>query len=237
MNFPGTAKCESLSPMNLPALFDPSLDEKISAAGVIAVLVVDDAGDAVPLARALLDGGVGVMELTLRTPAAFEALVEIRRSVPEMVAGIGTILTVEQLARAKECGAAFGVAPGCNPRLLAAAREAGFSFGPGVATPTDIEIAAEHGCRLLKFFPAEPQGGLFYLRALAGPYAHLGLRYIPLGGLTAGNAAAYLDDPLIAAIGGSWIAPRDLIKAHDWVAIAASAREAVALLGSARRTT
>ena len=172
------------------------------------------------------------MELTLRTPAAFDALVEIRRNVPEMVAGIGTILTVEQLARAKDCGAAFGVAPGCNPRLLAAAREAGLSFGPGVATPTEIEIAVEHGCRLLKFFPAEAQGGLSYLRAMAAPYVHLGLRYIPLGGLTAGNAAAYLADPLIAAIGGSWIAPRDLIKANDWDAITANAREAVALVGA-----
>lgn len=223
---------ELLSTMNLSPSFDPSLAEKISAGGVIAVLVLDDAGDAVSLARALLGGGVGVMELTLRTPAAFDALVEIRRNVPEMVAGIGTILTVEQLARAKDCGAAFGVAPGCNPRLLAAAREAGLSFGPGVATPTEIEIAVEHGCRLLKFFPAEAQGGLSYLRAMAAPYVHLGLRYIPLGGLTAGNAAAYLADPLIAAIGGSWIAPRDLIKANDWDAITANAREAVALVGA-----
>ena len=205
-------------------LFDESLADQVSAAGVVAVLVVDDANHAVPLARALLAGGVGVMELTLRTPAAFEALRVIRREVPEMTAGIGTILTVEQLHQARAAGAAFGVAPGCNPRLLAVAREAGFSFGPGVATPTDIETAIEHGCRLLKFFPAEQLGGLPYLRAMAAPYAHLGLRYIPLGGLTATNAGSYLSDPLIAAIGGSWIAPRELIKAGDWPQIQANAR-------------
>lgn len=212
-------------------LFDSVLAEKLCASRVIAVLVVDDVAHAVPLARALLEGGVDIMELTLRTPAAIDALKEIRQHVPEMTAGIGTILNVDQLHQAQAAGAAFGVAPGCNPRLLAAARAAGFSFGPGVATPTDIEIAVEHGCRLLKFFPAEHLGGLTYLRAMAAPYAHLGLRYVPLGGLTAANAASYLADPLIAAIGGSWIAPRDLIKAEDWTAIAAKAREAVSLTG------
>ena len=215
-------------------LFRPALAEKISAAGVVAVLVVDDAGDAIPLARALLNGGVGVMELTLRTPAAFDALCAIREEVPEMTAGIGTILGVGQLTSAIDCGAAFGVAPGCNPRLLSAAREAGFSFAPGVATPTDIEIAVEHGCRLLKLFPAGQLGGLAYLRAMAAPYAHLGLRYIPLGGLTAANAGEYLDDPLIAAIGGSWIAPRDVIKGKNWSAITALAREAADLAVSRR---
>lgn len=213
-------------------LFDPSLAEKVSAAGVVAVLVVDDANDAVPLARALLSGGVDVMELTLRTPAALEALRAIRREVPEMTAGIGTVLTVEQLHAAREAGAAFGVSPGCNPRLLAAARQAGFSFGPGIATPSDIEAALEHGARLLKFFPAEQLGGLSYLRAVAAPYAHLGLRYIPLGGLTAANAEIYLADPLVAAIGGSWIAPREAIKARDWKAIESNARAACRLAPS-----
>jgi 2-dehydro-3-deoxyphosphogluconate aldolase / (4S)-4-hydroxy-2-oxoglutarate aldolase len=211
--------------MNQP-LFDQTLADKVSAAGVVAVLVIDEANNAVPLARALLAGGVDVMELTLRTPAALDALRAIRSEVPEMTAGIGTILTIDQLHAAREAGAAFGVSPGCNPRLLVAAREAGFSFGPGVATPSDIEAALEHGCRLLKFFPAEQLGGLPYLRAMAAPYAHLGLRYIPLGGLTAANAGTYLNDPLIAAIGGSWIAPREAIKACDWATITSSARAA-----------
>ncbi len=219
------ASIAEIAVMNQP-LFDQTLADKVSAAGVVAVLIVDDANDAVPLARALLSGGVDVMELTLRTPAALDALRAIRRDVPEMVAGIGTILNVDQLQAAREAGAAFGVSPGCNPRLLAAAREAGFSFAPGIATPTDIEIAIEHGCRLLKFFPAEQLGGLPYLRAMAAPYAHLGLRYIPLGGLTAANAGSYLSDPLIAAIGGSWIAPREAIKARDWKTIETNARAA-----------
>ena len=210
-------------------LFDPALADKIAGAGIVAVLVIDDAADAVPLARALLEGGVGVMELTLRTPAALDALRHIRREVPEMVAGIGTILNVDQLHAAHEAGAAFGVSPGCNPRLLSAARDVAFSFGPGIATPTDIEIAVEHGCRLLKFFPAEQLGGLSYLRAMAAPYAHLGLCYIPLGGLTEANAGTYLSDPLIAAIGGSWIAPRDAIKSNEWELITSNARAAQGL--------
>jgi len=213
-------------------LFETHLAEKVSAAGVVAVLVVDDAKDAVPLARALLDGGVKVMELTLRTPAAIEALRAIRHDVPEMVAGIGTILTVEQMYAAREAGAAFGVSPGCNPHVLAAAREEGFPFAPGIATPSDIEHSLEYGCRLLKFFPAEQLGGLPYLRAMAAPYAHLGLHYIPLGGLTEANAASYLKDPLISAIGGSWIAPREAIKAKDWAKITANAKGAMALVQS-----
>jgi len=220
--------------MEPPPLFECSLAEKISFAGVLAVLVIDEVRDAVPLARALLDGGVGAMELTLRTPAAFGALREIRDGVPEMIAGVGTVLDPGQVALAKECGAAFGVAPGCHPRVLAAARDANFSFAPGVATPTDIEVAVEHGCRLLKLFPAGQLGGLAYLRAMAAPYAHLGLRYIPLGGLTAANAGAYLADPLIAAIGGSWIARRDLIRAKDWAAITANAREVSDLIATTR---
>lgn len=223
----GRASIADFSFMNQP-LFHQTLADKVSAARVVAVLIVDDANDAVPLARALLSGGVDVMELTLRTPAALDALRAIRRDVPEMTAGIGTILSVDQLHAAREAGAAFGVSPGCNPRLLAAARDAGFSFAPGIATPTDIEVAIEQGCRLLKFFPAEQLGGLPYLRAMAAPYAHLGLRYIPLGGVTAANAGSYLYDPLIAAIGGSWIAPREAIKANDWASIASNARAAVA---------
>jgi len=213
-------------------LFHRTLADKVAGAGVVAVLVIDDANDAVPLARALLAGGVDVMELTLRTPAALEALRAIRGDVPEMTAGIGTILTVDQLQAAREAGAAFGVSPGCNPRLLAAAREAEFSFGPGIATPSDIEAALEHGAKLLKFFPAEQLGGLPYLRAMAAPYAHLGLRYIPLGGLNAANAGSYLSDPLIAAIGGSWIAPRELVRARNWEEITRNARVARSMVRS-----
>lgn len=219
----------------MPPLFDPALAGKLAETGIVAVLVIDNASDAVPLARALLAGGVDVMELTLRTPAAMEALKAVRAEVSEMIAGVGTILTPDQLNKAVAAGAAFGVAPGLNPRILTAARDAGLSFAPGILTPTDIELAVEQGCQLLKFFPAEPSGGLAYLKAINAPYAHLGLRYIPLGGLNARNMTAYLGDSSVSALGGSWLAPRDLIKARAWQQITALAAEAVQIIKTSRQ--
>ncbi|MFZ4774740.1 MAG: bifunctional 4-hydroxy-2-oxoglutarate aldolase/2-dehydro-3-deoxy-phosphogluconate aldolase [Terrimicrobiaceae bacterium] len=215
--------------------FDPELSTRIESFGVIAVLVVDRADDAIPLAKALLDGGVGVMELTLRTEAALDALKKIRAAVPEMIAGVGTILTPAQVLAAKEAGAAFGVAPGTNGKVLAAAREAGLSFAPGIATPSDIETALEFDCRLLKFFPSEPSGGLSYLKNIAAPYAHLGLKYVPLGGINEKNMASYLSEPIVGALGGSWLAPRELINAGDWSAITARCATAVEIIKSARK--
>lgn len=211
-------------------LFDPTLAATIHKTGIIAVLIIDREDDAVLLAKALLAGGVNVMELTLRTPAALGALKKIRAEVPEMIAGVGTILTLEQLAATIEAGAAFGVAPGVNPRILTAARDAGIPFAPGVCTPTDMELAIEHGCKLLKFFPAEPIGGLAYLKAAAAPYLHLGVKFIPLGGINGKNMASYLADPLISSIGGSWLAPKDLITAGAWDKITALAAEAAATI-------
>jgi 2-dehydro-3-deoxyphosphogluconate aldolase/(4S)-4-hydroxy-2-oxoglutarate aldolase len=214
--------------------FDPTLAQRMETCGIVAVLVIDRAEDAVPLAKALLAGGVDVMELTLRTPAALDALKAIRADVPEMLAGVGTILTTDQVKQVVEAGAAFGVAPGVNPRILSAAREAGLSFAPGIVTPSDIEASLEHGCKILKFFPAEPSGGLAFLKAMAAPYAHLGLKFVPLGGLNAKNMASYLADPQVAALGGSWLAPRDLIKAGEWEKISALAAEAVQIIKSTR---
>ncbi len=207
-------------------LFSEKLTGRIEACGVIAVLVIDRVEDAVPLAKALLRGGIDVMELTLRTPAAIGALKEIRNKVPEMIAGIGTILTPEQVMEAKAAGAEFGVAPGMNSRVVAKAREIGLPFAPGICTPSDIEAALEHGCRLLKFFPAETCGGLKHLKNMSAPYMHLGLKFIPLGGLDQNNLASYLSEPSVAAVGGSWIAKRDTIKANDWTAITAAAAKA-----------
>jgi 2-dehydro-3-deoxyphosphogluconate aldolase / (4S)-4-hydroxy-2-oxoglutarate aldolase len=215
--------------------FDPQLAARISRSGVVAVLVIDRAEDGPPVARALLEGGIAAMELTLRTPAAIDALKLIRAEVPDMLAGIGTIITTDQLESAISAGAAFGVAPGTNPRVLAAAKEMDFSFAPGILTPSDIETALEFGCKLLKFFPAEISGGLAYLKNISAPYAHLGLRYIPLGGLNSLNMASYLSDPLVAALGGSWIAPREVINRQDWAAIMGSAAQAAQLAAQARR--
>ncbi len=218
----------------MKSAFDPALARRIETTGIIAVLVIDRAEDAVPLAQALLAGGVNVMELTLRTPAALDGLEAIRRNVPDMITGVGTILSPAQVGQVIERGGAFGVSPGLNPRVLAAAQEAGLSFAPGIATPSDIEQALGMGCRVLKFFPAEPLGGLPYLRAICAPYAHLGVRFMPLGGINAKNMATYLEDPAIPAIGGSWLAPRPLIAERNWEEITLRAAEAAGIIRDLR---
>ena len=217
------------------SLFSDELKARIDAHGIIAVLVVDEAKDAVPLARALLAGGIAIMELTLRTPDALEALKRIKAEVPEMVAGIGTILTPAQVVAAKAAGAVFGVSPGMNPRVIAQAKEAGLPFAPGISTPSDIEAALEFGCRLLKFFPAETCGGIKHLKSIHAPYAHLGLQFIPLGGLTQENFGAYLEMPAVTAVGGSWLAPREAIKNNDWKLITGKAAKAVATIHAIRK--
>lgn len=214
--------------------FSPSLLSSIEAAGVIAVLVIDRPQDALPLASALRTGGITGIELTLRTEAGLEALRLIKRDHPGLLVGAGTVLTPAQVAQVKDAGADFAVAPGTNARVLAAASAAGIPFGPGIATPSDIEAALEHGANLLKFFPAEPSGGLAYLKTAAAPYAHLGLKYIPLGGLTETSMAAYLAEKTVAAIGGSWLAPRELIQAGDWAAITDRARRAMDIVRQCR---
>lgn len=214
--------------------FDPALAQKISNASNIAVVILDDADKAVTLATTLLEGGITVMELTLRTPAALQALARIAKTVPEMIVGAGTVLTYEQLIQARDAGAAFGVAPGFNPQIVTAAKQAGFSFAPGVMTPSEIEGAVACGCRLLKFFPASVIGGLKAIQTLVAPYNHLGLKYIPLGGLNPETTRDYLASPLIAACGGSWIAPAKSINAGDWETIRANAQHATEIARAAR---
>jgi 2-dehydro-3-deoxyphosphogluconate aldolase/(4S)-4-hydroxy-2-oxoglutarate aldolase len=217
------------------SLFTEELRGRLRQVGVVAVLVVDQVGDAVPLAKTLVEAGVDIMELTLRTPAALEALRLVRKEVPQMICGIGTVLTPEQVKQVVEAGAAFGVAPGMNRRVVEQALRAGLPFAPGVATPSDIEMALEYGCRILKFFPAESCGGMPYLKNMAAPYGHLGLRYMPLGGINAGSMKAYLADPMVTALGGSWIAPRDLIQQKDWKTIHKNAREAREIVEQVRK--
>lgn len=211
-----------------------SLKKTVADSGIVAVLVIDDVANAVPLAHALLAGGVNVMELTLRTDAAIDSLKAIKAEVPEMVAGIGTVLTPSQVKEAKDAGAAFAVAPGFNPRVVGAAKELDLPFAPGICTPSDIEGALEFGCNVLKFFPAESTGGLGHLKNIAAPYQHLGLSYIPLGGVNPTNLPTYLGTPLVAAVGGSWLAKRDVIAAQDWVKITDNAKEARQIITAAR---
>ena len=210
----------------MDSLFPQETLEKIENSGIIAVLVIDDPESVVPLARALIACGIDVMELTLRTPAAIEALRLVRDQVPEMLAGVGTILRSEQVDEVVAAGAAFGVAPGLNASVVRRAQELELPFAPGVVTPSEIESAIDLGCRELKFFPAEPSGGIKYLRSMYAPYAHLGLQFIPLGGLNAENMAGYLFDAAVPAIGGSWIAPRDLIQKKDWSTVIDRATDA-----------
>ena len=205
--------------------FPESILQKLAAARVVAGFSVDHVDDAVPLARALLAGGITVVELTLRTPAGIEATRAIAAEVPDMLLGVGTILTPEQAVQVKAAGADFGVSPGMNRREIEAAQIAGLPFAPGVATPSELEAAIEQGCRFVKFFPAEAAGGLSYLRSMAAPYAHLGVQYFPLGGLNAGNMADYLRDPIVPAIGGSWIVKKDLVQQKAWDQITARAAE------------
>ncbi|MDA0195437.1 MAG: bifunctional 4-hydroxy-2-oxoglutarate aldolase/2-dehydro-3-deoxy-phosphogluconate aldolase [Bacteroidetes bacterium] len=212
----------------------PGIIKKIDEAGIVAVLILDELKHAVPLARALLKGGVDSIELTLRTPVALEAGRAIKREVPEITLGFGTVLTKEQVKAVRDVGADFAVAPGCNPRVIEEAYNQGLSFAPGIMTPTDIEMALEQGCRILKYFPAETSGGMNHLVNMVAPYQYLGVKFIPLGGLNIDNARDYLESLLITAIGGSWVAKRPLIHSENWDAITNNAREIRSLIKEIR---
>lgn len=198
---------------------------RLEATGVVAGFSVDRVEHAVPLAKALLAGGVDTIELMLRSPAAMEALRAICAEVPDMLVGAGTILEPETIDEVKAAGADFGVSPGMNPRVIRAAQEADLPFAPGIATPSDLEAAIELGCRFVKFFPAEAIGGVSYLRSMSAPYKHLGIRYFPLGGLNTANMLDYLNEPNVTAVGGSWIVQQELVESKDWEKLTARAAE------------
>lgn len=189
------------------------------AARVVPVLTIERVADAVPLARALVAGGVRTLEVTLRTPAAIEAAKAIMAGVPEAVVGIGTILDADDLARAVALGAKFGISPGATPDLLKAAAASALPFAPGVATASELMQALAHGFDLVKFFPAEPSGGIKALRALAGPFSQA--RFCPTGGIGEANASAWLSEPNVVAVGGSWLCPTAEIRSGDWSGITA----------------
>jgi len=204
-----------------------SLAAILGRAPVVPVIVLDDADAAVPLARALVAGGLPVLEVTLRTPVARECVRRIRAEVPEAVVGVGTVLTPEQLREAEADGAAFAVSPGATQRLLDAADESAVPLLPGVATVSEAMAAAERGHAFLKFFPAEAAGGTAALRAFASPLPHL--RFCPTGGIGADKAAEYLRLPNVVCVGGSWLTPAAAVKAGDWDTIRRAARAAAAL--------
>ena len=189
---------------------------------VIPVVTIDRVADAVPLARALAAGGLKVIEITLRTPAAPHAIEAIAASVPEAIVGAGTVLNEADLVRALSFGARFAVSPGATPRLLDAAVRAGVPFLPGVATASELMVVLERGYDTVKFFPAAAAGGIPALKALSAPFPSV--RFCPTGGIGEADLAAWLALPCVAAVGGSWLAPRDLIARADWAAITALAR-------------
>jgi 2-dehydro-3-deoxyphosphogluconate aldolase/(4S)-4-hydroxy-2-oxoglutarate aldolase len=194
-------------------------------ATVIPVLTIERVEDAVPLAQALVAGGVRVLEVTLRTPVAIKSAKAIMANVPEAIVGIGTILNADDLARAEEIGAQFGISPGATPDLLKAAAASGLPFAPGIATASELMQALAHGFGLVKFFPAEQSGGIKALRALAGPFPDA--RFCPTGGIGEANAAAWLAEPNVVAVGGSWLCPAAYIRSGDWAGITAMCERAM----------
>ena len=186
-------------------------------APVVPVLTIERTADAVPLARALVKGGLPVLEITLRTEAALAALAAIAAEVPDAVVGAGTVLQPRQFDDVTRAGARFAVSPGCTPALVTAARAVGLPFLPGIQTVSEAMVLAEQGFGLMKFFPADVAGGLAWLKAVAAPLA--GLRFCPTGGVGADTAQTYLSLANVACVGGSWVAPRDAVAAGDWVRI------------------
>jgi 2-dehydro-3-deoxyphosphogluconate aldolase/(4S)-4-hydroxy-2-oxoglutarate aldolase len=189
------------------------------AARVVPVLTIERVADAVPLARALVKGGVRTLEVTLRTPVAVDAAKAIIAEVPDAVVGIGTILNADDLARAESLGAKFGISPGATPDLLKAAVASSLPFAPGIGTASELMQALAHGFDLVKFFPAEQSGGIKALRALAGPFPHA--QFCPTGGIGEANAATWLSEPNVVAVGGSWLCPPAEIRSGNWDGITA----------------
>ena len=211
----------------------PSVLDRVRALRIVPVIVIDDPEHAVPLARALSDGGLPCAEVTLRTLRALESLRRIAAEVPDLLLGAGTVLTPAQAADARSAGAQFIVAPGFNAAVVAHCQSVELPIFPGVATPTEIEMALGAGLSVLKFFPAEAMGGLPFLRAIAAPYG--GVSFLPTGGIGPANLASYLAFPRVLACGGSWMAPNDLIAAERFDRIRDATKAAVAL-ASAQRT-
>ena len=201
--------------------------DRLGELKVIPVLAVEAEEAALPLADALIAGGLPVAEITFRTAAAAAVIRKLAVERPNLLVGAGTVTHPDQAKAAKECGATFAVAPGFNPQVVQTARLIDLPFTPGVMTPTDIEAALAAGAKVLKFFPAGAAGGLSMLKSLAAPYGHLGVRFVPTGGVNPQNAAEYLSHPAVLAVGGTWLATKDDIAQGRWDKITAACQEIV----------
>lgn len=196
---------------------------------VVPVVEIDDLASAVPLAGTLSEAGLPVLEVTFRTPAARAAVAAIAAEFPDFLLGAGTLITAEMVAAAAAAGARFGVSPGVSATCLSTAADHGLPFVPGAVTPSELISCLDAGARHVKFFPADAYGGLATLSALAGPFAWTGVRFMPTGGVNAGNAAQYLGSVYVFAVGGTWIAPREDIVAARWDQIADRAHAVASL--------
>ena len=206
--------------------------EQVAACGVVPVVVLDDAEQAVPTAKALLAGGINTMEITFRTAAAKASIAKVASEVPEMIVGAGTVINAQQLHDAVEAGAKFIVSPGSDEAIIAEAMKLNVPITPGVVTPSEIMLGLRLGVKVFKFFPAESFGGLKTIKALCGPFPQI--RFIPTGGINQNNAAEYFKNPKIVAVGGSWMVTRDMVAAGDFDAIAAKSRAATDLFKEIR---
>ena len=205
------------------------VDDVFARAPVLPVLAIERIDDAVPLARTLVEAGLPVLEVTLRTDCAIGAIARIARELPDAVVGAGTVLTPEDLIAVGEVGATFAISPGATEPLYAVAREVALPWIPAVATASEVMVGLDHGHRRFKFFPAEAAGGVPALKGFAGPFPQV--RFCPTGGIDAERAPRYLALPNVATVGGSWMVPGDALAARDWDRIGTLAREAAALRG------
>ena len=209
--------------------------DSLGKAGVVPVIVIEDAAQAVPLAKALVSGGLPVLEVTFRTKAAAASIAAIRREVPGATVGAGTLLTPAMVADAKAAGAAFGVAPGFDPAVMAAAKASDLPMCPGIATASELSQALSAGCRMVKFFPAEAAGGVKMIKNLLGAFRFTGVKFMPTGGVNLSNVADYLAVPEVVCCGGTWVVPKDALANGDYATIEKLAREAAEKANAARR--
>ena len=216
---------------------DFEIFKQIADFGVVPVIAIESAEQALPLADALIAGGLPLAEITFRTDAAADVISTIAKNRPKMIVGAGTVINPATVSIARAAGASFAVAPGLNSRVLGTAFACGLPFIPGTANPSDVEIGLELGCKLLKFFPAEALGGTKLLSAIYAPYKHTGVKFMPTGGVTPENLESYLKLPAVAAVGGTWLAKPADIAAGNWDEITArckAARETVLRLREAQ---
>jgi len=202
--------------------------KEIGRLGLVPVIVIEDAANAIPLSKALIEGGLPVAEVTFRTKAAKESIEKISKEFPEMLLGAGTVLSTDQVKSAVDAGAKYIVSPGLNPKVVEYCLANEIPITPGIATPSEIERALEFGLDVVKYFPAEPLGGLNYLKAVSAPYGDL--KFIPTGGISEANLLSYLKYSKILACGGSWMVKGDLIAANDFAKIKAMTSAAVELV-------